>query len=72
MPVSQETDEDVALLCDQAIPSVESVVIDECYKVATSSDARGLCESPYIRMNQIEPVLAPILPVGEWKSMMLP
>ena len=69
MPVSQEIDEDVALLYDQASPSVVSIVTTIGL---ASSDAHVLCQSPYIRMNQIEPVLSPILLVGEWKSVMLP
>ena len=37
-----------------------SEVIDEGYEVTASSDAHVPCWSPHVRMDQIEPVPAPI------------
>ena len=60
------------LLRDQAHPIVRSVVIDQGYKVKSSSDAHILWWSPDIRMDQIELVMTLITLVGEWKSVLLP
>ena len=49
-----------------------SEIIDEGYEISAPSDAHVLCRSPYIRVDQIELIPAPISIIGEWKSVPLP
>ena len=51
---------------------MSSVVIDEGYKVTACTETHVLCRSPYIRMDHIELISAPITLVREWKSVLLP
>ena len=59
-------------LLDEIDPRVSAVVIDEGDKISTPSQTYILCWSPYIRMYQVELVLALVTLVGERKSVLLP
>ena len=47
-------------------------IVDKGDEILTPTDAHILCRYPYIRVDKIEPISAPILVIGEWMPMLLP
>ena len=64
--------EDFALPLNEVDPRVPRVIVNEGDEISTPAKTNILCRSPYIRMYQVELVLASIMLVGERKSVLLP
>ena len=64
--------EDCNILFDDVKPCMPVVVFDEGDEISTPMKTYFLCWSPYIWMDKIQPISAPISFIREWKSMLLP